>query len=93
MTSGIVWVDKGYLRLVNECLEYHQPIITNPLLSQKSLHSKLTLILPRVSEVRIFILRRAKLCDSLDLGTMPTESELTPKHSNEFRCENVDKDN
>ena len=54
--SGVVWVDKRYmyLWLVNSCLEYHRPIITNacpPKQSQKSLHPKLVPILPRVSEV------------------------------------------
>ena len=47
-------VDKRYLWLVNGCLEYHRPIVTNPFptkRSQKSLHQKLVPILPRVSEV------------------------------------------
>ena len=47
-------VDKRYLWLVNGCLEYHRPIVTNPCppkRSQKSLHQKLVPILPRVSEV------------------------------------------
>ena len=54
MISGMVWVDKRYLWLVNGCLEYHRPIRTNtcpPKPSQKSLYSKLVPILPRVSEV------------------------------------------
>ena len=41
--SGIVWVDKRCLLLVNVCLEYHQPIMTNvcpPKPYQKSLHPK-----------------------------------------------------
>ena len=47
-------VDKRYLWLVNGCLEYHRPIVTNPFptkRSQKSLHQKLVPILPRVSDV------------------------------------------
>ena len=46
--SGIVWVDKHYLWLVNGCLEYHQPIITNtcpPKQTQKSMRPRLVLIL------------------------------------------------
>ena len=54
MISGIVWVDRRYLWLVNGCLEYHQPIITNACpskWSQKSWRQKLVPILPRVSDV------------------------------------------
>ena len=39
--SGIIWVDKHYLQLVNVCLEYHPQTISNacpPKQSQKSLH-------------------------------------------------------
>ena len=46
--------DKRRLWLVNGCLEYHRPIITNACqskLSQKSLHSKFAPILPRLCEV------------------------------------------
>ena len=42
--SGIIWADKWYSWMVNGCLEYHRPIITNtypPKKSQKSLHPKL----------------------------------------------------
>ena len=52
--SGIVWVDKRYLWLVNSCPGYHRPMITNacvPKQSQKLLHLKLVLILARASEV------------------------------------------
>ena len=48
--SGIVWVDKRYLRLVNGCLDYHRPIITSacPLKrSHTSLRPKLVPISPR----------------------------------------------
>ena len=47
-------VHKCSLWLVNGCLEYHRPIITNvcpPKRSRKSLHPQLVPILPRVSEV------------------------------------------
>ena len=52
--SRIVWVDKRYLLLVDGCLEYHRPIMTNacpPKWSQKSLRTKLVSILPGVYEV------------------------------------------
>ena len=52
--SGIVWVCNRNLWLVNGCVEYHPPIITNacpPKWSQKSLRPMFIPILPRVFEV------------------------------------------
>ena len=53
-TSGIVWVDKRYLWLVNGYLEYHRPIRTNacpPKWSQQSLCPKLVPMLLRATQV------------------------------------------
>ena len=55
---GVVWVGKHYVGLVNGCLEYHPPIITNarpPKRSQISLRPTLAPILPRVSGVGNFL--------------------------------------
>ena len=49
---GIVWLDKRSFWLVNGCLEYHRPIITNfcpPKWLKESLHSKLVPILLIIS--------------------------------------------
>ena len=54
-TSGIVWVGKHYLWLVNGCLGYHRPLITNacpPKWSQRSLLPQLVPSLPGVAEGR-----------------------------------------
>ena len=52
--SGIVWVDKRYLWLVNDCLEYHQPIITtvNPPLSLPPLFRGGKLISPPLLSIK-----------------------------------------
>ena len=49
--SEIDLVDKLFLCWVKDCFEYYGPIITNTCPSQKSLHTKVVLILPTVSEV------------------------------------------
>jgi len=61
--SEIILVDKRCIWLVNGCLEYHRPIITDacpPKQSQKSLHPKLVTILPRVSWSRELINRETR---------------------------------
>ena len=57
--SGTIWVDKRWLWLVNGCLGYHRPIITNacsPKRSQNSLRLNLVSILPRDSKVENLVL-------------------------------------
>ena len=49
--SGIVWKDNRFLSLVKDCFEYYRPVITSTCPSQKSLYTKVVLILPTVSEV------------------------------------------
>ena len=75
--SGFVWVDKHYLWLVNGCLEYHRPIITNtcpPTRPQKSLYPKLVRILPGVSEV--VACYNSHFSSALPLGTFREEERL-----------------
>ena len=63
--SGIVWVGKRYLWLVNGCLGYHRPIVTNACpskWSQRSLLPQLVPILPRVAEGRNAEILQWEIC-------------------------------
>ena len=50
MISGMVWVNKCCLWLVNDCHEYHRPIITNVCTPKQSQRPKLVPILPKELE-------------------------------------------